>query len=190
MLFYPETLPQPYIEEQEVGINSIWGPYGSNKITAEQYLLQQTPHAYILRPPYLYGSIRNLYREPFVFKCALKKRPFYILDDGKMLLQFFHVEDLYNLLEKIINDHPIIDINRFAELYYQVVGEPLKKIYVSNYKNQRDYFSFHKYEYILDVSKQKDLFFGLKESFVWYLGHKDDVIKKDCLEFIDHELFT
>lgn len=205
---YPETLLQPFSEEQEVGVNSIWGTYGSNKIAAEQYLLQQVPHAYILRPPYLYGPMQNIYREPFIFDCALKKRPFYLPDDGKMLLQFFHIEDLCKLMKIIINEHPknhiinvgnneIINVERFVELCYQVAGQQLKKIYVTNLKNQRDYFCFHKYEYILDVSKQnellpkqKDLFLGLQESFVWYLEHKEDVIKKDYLKFIDYELFT
>lgn len=205
---YPETLSQPFSEEQEVGVNSIWGTYGSNKIAAEQYLLQQVPHAYILRPPYLYGPMQNIYREPFIFECALKKRPFYLPDDGKMLLQFFYVEDLCKLMEIIINEHPknhiinvgnneIISVDRFVELCYQVAGQELKKKYVTNHKNQRDYFCFHKYEYIIDVSKQnellpkqKDLFLGLQESFVWYLEHKDDVIKKDYLKFIDYELLT
>lgn len=110
-------------------------------------------------------------------------------------------------MEIIINEHPknhiinvgnneIINVERFVELCYQVAGQQLKKIYVTNLKNQRDYFCFHKYEYILDVSKQnellpkqKDLFLGLQGSFVWYLEHKDDVIKKDYLKFIDYELF-
>ena len=85
---------------------SIWGDYGSNKIEAENYLLSHIPQAYILRPPYLYGPMQNVYREPFVFECALKKRSFYLPNDGKMLLQFFHVEDLCKLMETIIKKHP------------------------------------------------------------------------------------
>ena len=55
---YPETLPQPFKEEQLVGDNSIWGDYGSNKIEAEQVLLSKVPNAYIIRPPYLYGKCK------------------------------------------------------------------------------------------------------------------------------------
>ena len=43
---YPETLPQPFKEEQLVGDNSIWGDYGSNKIEAEQVLLSKVPNVY------------------------------------------------------------------------------------------------------------------------------------------------
>lgn len=202
---YPETLGQPFNEEQLVGFNSIWGDYGINKIEAEQYLLSQIPQAYILRPPYLYGPMQNLYREPFVFECALKNRPFYLPENGNMSLQFFHVEDLCKLMEIIINEHPsehimnvgnseIIDINRFVELCYQVAGAKLEKRYVKNHDNQRDYFSFHNYDYALDVSRQnkwlpvqKELLTGLKESFDWYLEHQDEVVKKNYIEFIDNK---
>lgn len=52
---YPETLPQPFSEEQECGPNSVWGDYGIHKLEAERYLLNKVPQAYIIRPPYLYG---------------------------------------------------------------------------------------------------------------------------------------
>ena len=35
---YPETNPQPFTEEQELGANSVWGDYGTNKIAAENAL--------------------------------------------------------------------------------------------------------------------------------------------------------
>ena len=85
---YPENLSQPFVETQPVGPNTIWGKYGTDKIAAEQELLKSVPNAYILRPPYLYGPMQNLYREPFVFDCAVQGRPFYIPGDGKMPLQF------------------------------------------------------------------------------------------------------
>lgn len=200
---YPETNPQPFAEEQAVGANSIWGAYGTDKIKAEQYLLSRVPNAYILRPPYLYGPMQNVYREPFVFECAMKNRKFYIPKDGAMKLQFFHVEDLCKVMERILETHPkehifnigneeLVDINTFVELCYQTVGVPLKKVYVHNHENQRDYFSFYDYEYVLDVSKQKFLLpetkklsEGLKESFDWYQKHSVEVMKKDYIKFID-----
>lgn len=42
---YPGTLPQPFNEQQPVGENKIWGPYGLNKIAAERYLLEHNPQA-------------------------------------------------------------------------------------------------------------------------------------------------
>ena len=89
---YPETLLQPFKEEQEVGENKYWGAYGTNKIMAEQELLQRVPNAYILRPPYLYGPENNVYREAFVFDCADQNRKFYLPEKGQMKLQFFHID--------------------------------------------------------------------------------------------------
>lgn len=163
---YPENNKQPFKEEQEIGYNSIWKEYGLHKVHAEQYLLSRYPHAYILRPPYLYGPMQNLYREPFVFECALKHRPFYIPKDGKMKLQFFHIEDLCKTIDIILKIHPqnhiinvgnedAVDIKTYVALCYQVVGEPLVIKSVDHHDNQRDYFSFYDYEYFLDVSKQK-----------------------------------
>lgn len=200
---YPETNIQPFSENQNTGENKIWGKYGTDKIEAEKYLISKVPSAYILRPPYLYGPMQNVYREPFVFECALKNRKFYIPNDGKMKLQFFHVNDLCKVIEKILETHPeehifnvgneeLVDINTFVELCYKVVGTPLEKEYVTNYDNQRDYFSFYDYEYSLDVSRQcelleeqKDLFDGLKESYEWFKNNKDKVVKKDYIKFID-----
>lgn len=203
---YPETNIQPFSENQSIGLNSIWGKYGTDKIEAEEYLLSRVNDAYILRPPYLYGPMQNVYREPFIFECALKNRKFYIPDDGKMKLQFFHVGDLCKIIEKIIEKHPkehiinvgnteLVDINTFVELCYKVVGTPLEKVYVTNHDNQRDYFSFYNYEYILDVSiqneilpVQKNLFDGLKESYEWFKDNSDEVVKKEYIKFIQQNL--
>ena len=200
---YPETNMQPFSENQSIGVNKIWGKYGTDKIEAEEYLISKVPNAYILRPPYLYGPMQNVYREPFVFECALKNRKFYIPNDGKMKLQFFHVDDLCKVIEKILEKHPTnhiynvgntesIDINTFIELCYKVVGTPLEKVYVTEHNNQRDYFSFYDYEYSLDVTKQsellmeeKDLFEGLKESYKWFKNNYNEVEKKDYIKYIE-----
>ena len=103
---YPETNPQPFTEDQTCGPNIHWGAYGTNKLAAEEYLRQAVPHAYILRPPYLYGPMQNVYREPFVFECAEAGRKFYIPGDGNMNLQFFHVEDLCRFIEILLDKYP------------------------------------------------------------------------------------
>ncbi len=201
---YPEINDQPFHEEQQIGKNFIWGKYGLDKAEAEQLLLSRVPNAYILRPPYLYGPMQNVYREPFVFECALNDRKFYIPKDGKMKLQFFHVEDLCKIIEKIIKQHPyhhifnvgneeLVDINTFVSLCYKVANKKLETVNVYHYENQRDYFSFYDYEYVLDVSRQKSLLpktknleQGLRESFEWYLKHQEEVSKKDYINFIDN----
>lgn len=73
---YPEYEKQPFTEETPVGKNKFWGSYGTGKIEAERALRGRDPKAYILRPPYLYGPLNNVYREAFVFDCAMAKRPF------------------------------------------------------------------------------------------------------------------
>lgn len=203
---YPETNVQPFTEEQETGANSIWGKYGTDKLEAEKAALRRKSDAYIIRPPYLYGQMQNVYREPFVFECAMADRPFYIPKDGSMKLQFFHVEDLCRMIERILEVQPtnhifnagneeVVDINTFVELCYKAVGKELKKVNVYNHENQRDYFSFYDYEYYLDVTKQtqligetKPLETGLKESFEWYKNHKSDVMRKNYIDFIDANL--
>lgn len=203
---YPETLPQPFTEEQECGFNIHWEAYGTNKIAAEKYLLDRVPEAYIIRPPYLYGRMNNLYREAFVFECAEKNLPFYVPEDGKMQLQFFDVEDLCVLIEKIIESNPenhifnagnpeTVSVNEWVNLCYGVLGKiPVIK-YVPSEVNPRLYFPFRNYEYILDVTRQteimpdlKPLETGLKQSYEWYRNNKGLVIRKDYLQYIENNL--
>ncbi len=204
---YPETLPQPFNEEMECGENSVWGMYGVNKLEAEKELLKRVPNAYILRPPYLYGPMQNLYREPFAFECADKNRPFCIPKDGKMSLQFFHVEDMCRFIEILVDKHPenrifnvgnkdSITIENWAELCYNAVGKAIEKIYVNERYAQRDYFPFHDYDYKLDVAKMlqllpdtKQLSEGLKEEYVWYTENKDAVLRKPLIKYIDENIF-
>lgn len=200
---YKDENPRPFTENQEIGTNKIWGSYGLNKIEAENYLRERVENAYILRPAYIYGPMQNIYREPFVFECAMKNRKFYIPKDGNLKLQFIHIDDICRLIEGILENHPkdhvinvgnreLVDINTFVELCYKVVGSNLEKVYVTNHSEQRDYFSFHDYEYNLDVSKQyeiigeeKNFFEGLKESYEWYKENSEKVVRKDYIDFIN-----
>ena len=103
---YPETLPQPFTEDMPIGENAVWGAYGMGKVRAEAAALRLRPDSYILRPPYLYGPMQNLYREPFVFDCARMGRPFYLPGDGDMPLQFFHIWDLCRMMEVLLEKQP------------------------------------------------------------------------------------
>lgn len=201
---YPETLPQPFREDQQIGPNTIWGRYGTNKIDAENYLLQHVPQAYILRPPYLYGPMQNVYREPFVFECAEQSRPFCIPGDGNMGLQFFHVEDLCRFMEILLETHPndhifnvgnpeSVIISQWVQLCYEAVGTQLETVRVEGHP-QRSYFPFYDYDYTLDVHKQqalmpetKPLAEGIQESYRWFEAHRSSVVCKPLLEYIDEQ---
>lgn len=203
---YPECEKQPFTEDTIVDKNLFWGKYGTDKIEAEYTLLEREPNAYILRPPYIYGQMNNVYREGFVFDTALADRSFYLPKDGEMKLQFFHINDLCRFIDVILEKKPsqhvfnvgnreAVSVKEWVRECYKVVGKEVS--FVNVYKDifQRDYFCFHDYEYFLDVSKQyelmpetKSLEEGLKEAFEWYAENMDKVNKKDYFNFIDTNL--
>lgn len=203
---YPETLEQPFNECQTCGENTFWGDYGVNKLAAEKYLIENVPNAYILRPPYLYGQMNNLYREAFVFECAENNLPFYIPKDGKMQLQFFHIKDMCRFIEVLLDKQPvqriynvgntkIVNINEWVELCYRVLNKVPDIKYVNEDIPQRSYFPFLDYSYVLDVTEQSKLmketmplFEGLCESYEWFKNNKDSVRRKPLLDFIEENL--
>lgn len=203
---YPEYAPQPFKESTPLGVNKYWGAYGTNKIDAEGVLLTRAPQAYIVRPPYLYGPMNNVYREAFVFDCALADRKFYLPQDGAMQLQFFHIEDLCRFIDILLEKRPAqhifnvgnketISVREWAELCYTAAGRPAEFVNVYRDIEQRNYFSFYNYEYALDVSAQdalmpetKPLIEGLREALAWYRDNTDQVIRKPYFEYIDKNL--
>lgn len=210
---YPELNAQPFSENQQCGYNSIWKDYGTNKLAAENILFQKVKNAYVLRPPYLYGELQNLYRECFVFDCADQNRAFYVPCDGDMKLQFFYVGDLCAIIQKILDIHPVehilnvgnyksVTIKEWVSICYKAAGkEPPKFVSVHNVDNLREYFCFNNYEYMLDVTLQKKYFprttallDGLKASYIWYKTNKnnpdysDYFQKKKYFKFIEEQL--
>ena len=204
---YPETNAQPFTEEQDCGRNSIWGDYGTNKLQAEEYLRENVPNAYMLRPPYFYGKYENLYREGFVFDCAMRDRPFYLPGDGSMKLQFFHVRDLCRFVEILLEKHPerkvfnvgnpeTVTVKEWAELCYRIAGKTPRFVSVDRSVFQRNYFCFHDYEYVLGVSRQSALMpdtmpleQGLREEFEWFRDNPDSVYRRNpYMEYIDSNL--
>lgn len=203
---YPEYSKLPFTEDAPLGSNKYWGKYGTDKIEAEHALMKRDSNAYILRPPYLYGQMNNVYREAFVFDCALKDRPFYLPKDGKMKLQFFHIHDLCRFIDVLLMKKPqqhifnvgnrdVVSIREWVELCYRVVDKKAEFVNVFDDIEQRIYFSFYDYEYYLDVSKQYELmhdtipmYEGLKEAFDWYQYHSDQVNKKPYIDYIDKNM--
>jgi len=203
---YPETEQQPFREDAAVGPNIHWGRYGTDKIAAEQALHARDSSAYILRPPYLYGPGNNVYREAFVFDCALADRAFYLPGEGATKLHFLHVEDLCRLAEILLEKRPAqrifnagnpdcITVRDWVSACYVACGKDPAFVSVSPDVEQRQYFPFYNYEYALDVSAQCGLMGefiplaqGLKESLRWYRKHGDEVRRKPLLAYIDAHL--
>jgi len=203
---YPEYSTPPFKEDTELGINKYWGKYGTDKIKAEAALIKRNPNAYVLRPPYLYGPMNNLYREAFVFDCALSGRRFFLPGDGKMMLQFFHIHDLCRFIDILLKNKPsqhifnvgnkdTVPVREWVRICYGIAGKNPEFVNVYDDTEQRKYFCFYNYEYSLDVSKQyesmkdvKPLCEGLKESFDWYRDNGDQINKKPLLDYIDKNL--
>lgn len=203
---YPETGAQPFGEGDPLGPNKFWGKYGTDKIEAERELLGRVPGAYILRPPYLYGPMNNVYRESFVFECALRGRKFYLPGEGGMKLQFFHVDDLCRFMETVLERAPeqhifnvgnreAVTVEEWVRLCYAAAGRTPEFVHVPGDVEQRKYFSFYDYEYYLDVTAQYRLMDGttpltegLAESFRWYAANKEKVAIKPFMEYIDSNL--
>lgn len=200
---YPETLPQPFREDMAVGANSIWGDYGVNKIAAEKALTERVPDAYIIRPPYLYGRMNNLYREAFVFECAEKNLPFYV-PDGE--LQFFDIEDLCRFIAILLEVRPerrvfnvgnpeSVTADGWVKRCYAVLGKRPVLVYVDGAIPRRSYFPFHDYDYRLDVTAMSELMpevklldEGLRQSYEWFAANRELIARKPLLEFIEDNL--
>lgn len=203
---YPETGQQPFPEESKTGPNQFWGKYGTDKIGAENALRERVPNGYILRPPYLYGPGNNVYRESFVFDCALQGRPFYLPGKGEMNLQFLHVEDLCRLILAILQTHPeqrifnagngnVITVKEWVTMCYQAVGKTPVFLSIPETVEQRKYFPFYPYEYRLSVDRQfslipdtKPMEIGIQESLAWYLCNHKSVVRKPFFDYIDLNL--
>ena len=203
---YPETLAQPFCEENEIGVNKIWGDYGLNKVKAERYLSENCPNYYIIRPPYLYGKMNNLHREAFVFECAEQNRPFYVPRDGKMRLQFFDIEDMCRFMEILLEKQPrqrvfnvgnpeSVSVLEWVQMCFKALGKTSELRFVEREIEQRCYFSFYNYEYFLDVEKMLELMpetkpieEGLRQSYAWFLDNRAEVRRKPFFEFIDKDL--
>lgn len=59
---------------------------------------------------YFYGVYENLYRETFLFDCAIQDRPFYIPQGSDNMLQFFNVSNLCRCIKILIDKHPYTHI--------------------------------------------------------------------------------
>ena len=203
---YPEWETQPFAEDAKRDLNKFWKTYGTDKIAAEDMALTSFEDASVIRPPYIYGEGNNLYREGFIFDCAEQDRKFYLPGDGEMKLQFFHVEDLCRFIAVLLEKKPseriynvgnseAVSIKEWVKACYKVLGKEPSFVNVTSGIEQRLYFPFYNYEYILDVTRMKTLLpdtitleDGLISSYKWYRNNRDQVNIKPLISYIEEEL--
>lgn len=203
---YPEWETQPFAEDSKRDLNKFWKTYGTDKIAAEDMALTSFESSYVIRPPYIYGEGNNLYREGFIFDCAEQDRNFYLPGDGDMRLQFFHVEDLCRFIAVLLEKKPseriynvgnseAVSIKEWVKACYKVLGKEPSFVNVTSGIEQRLYFPFYNYEYILDVTRMKALLpdtisleDGLISSYKWYRNNRDQVNIKPLISYIEEEL--
>ena len=193
---YPEWEKQPFAEDASRDLNKFWKTYGTDKIAAEDMALSSFEDCYVIRPPYIYGEGNNLYREGFIFDCAEQDRKFYLPGDGDMRLQFFHVYDLCRFIAVLLEQKPeekvynvgnseSVTIKEWVKACYKVLGKEPSFVNVTSDIEQRLYFPFYNYEYILDVTRMKALLpdtISLEEVFQKKLKVIDTTATVICME--------
>ncbi|NLK96111.1 MAG: NAD-dependent epimerase/dehydratase family protein [Clostridiales bacterium] len=205
-----DNLSIPYAETDNLRENAYWGEYGTNKIEAENCYLsfskKKNIDVIILRPPYVYGENNYVQRESFIFDHLLNNKPI-LIPNTNSKIQFIYAKDLANIIVKIIRDDNLkteifnVGNREFVTFEEWIIAcskvasiEPviIKYDYKKHGYSERDFFPFHDYDNVLDVSKIKkiypeetDFLLGLKEAYNWYLCEKDNIKFKE--EVINNE---
>lgn len=200
---YKESEILPIKESFDTGWNLYWGNYGINKLKAEEFLqfkFEENGFPFIIvRPPYLYGEGNDIYREGFIFDRLREGKPIIIPYQGKTLMHFMHIEDLYRTIEKIIEKEikgEIFNVgnsegltlkgwvNQCIEVYGKEV-EVLNFEYIRYGYHCRDFFPFYDYQYYLATEKVNQIYKpqitmqeGLMRALKWYLSNEDKVTKR------------
>jgi len=191
---YTESNKLPIKESAKRGFNKHWQDYGINKLEAEEFLFSKYKTdnypIVILRPPYLYGPMNNLYRESYIFDCLLNNQPILVHNDGQTKIQFLHIDDLCREIREIIlhddivgkafnvGNREYVTFEEWINKCFKATNLKTEVLYGNKFEiteNSRKYFPFRDYEYYLDTTLmesickvEKDLDEGLKESFDYY----------------------
>lgn len=102
---YEDSEIFPYHEYSKRGFSKAWGAYSKEKYFCEEVLFnaweKENFPVTIIRPFYVYGYGNNLDRERYVFSRILNNEPIILPSRGENMVQFGHIEDLCNAIEKI-----------------------------------------------------------------------------------------
>lgn len=194
----------PFSETDNLGANTYWGDYGTNKIQAEKYYTMKfndtNTKLIMLRPPYVYGENNYVQRESFIFEHIYNNKPV-IIPVSNVKLQFIYTYDLAEIIVDLIDktkgkvniynvgNTNYVTARQWVEECASIVGNPAEIIeydYKSNGRSVRDFFPFNDYDNVLDVSKIKnvsnhetDFKTGLKSAFEWFLKNKENIQFKE-----------
>ncbi len=200
-----ENFSIPYREETPLEENKYWTSYGTNKIKAENFLIEKFQNSQtgliILRPPYVYGENNYAQRESLIFEHICNDKPIIIPNDGSTYLQFIYATDLANIIINLLNTNldtisifnvgnkKPITIKEWIECCAKVVGKQARIIeydYNNYYRSERDFFPLFNYDNVLDVSKINEIYdketdfeIGLKNAFEWYCNNMDSIFFKE-----------
>lgn len=198
-----DHLQTPFREEDIRSENRYWTLYGKDKIEAEDYyatFFRDTKvKLIILRPPYVYGENNYAQRESFIFEHIEKNLPI-LIPKSNPVLQFIYTTDLANIVDVLLkkeekslsiynvgNREPVSS-NDWIHACEKVAGRQTNVIYYDYQEDRRqvrDFFPFHDYNNILDVTKihavidQETPFHkGLKAAYKWYIKEREHIVFK------------
>lgn len=205
----------PFSETDNLGTNTYWTDYGTNKIQAEKYYTMEfndtNTKLIMLRPPYVYGENNYVQRESFIFEHIYYNKPV-IIPVSNVKLQFIYTYDLAEIIVDLIDkakdkvniynvgNTNYVTARQWVEECASVVGNPAEIIeydYKANGRSVRDFFPFNDYDNVLDVSKIKNVSnhetnfkTGLKSAFEWFLNNKENIQFKDNVTKNEEEILN
>lgn len=199
-----DSLVAPFSEDDKLSENKYWEEYGVNKIQAEQYYIGQffntKTELIILRPPYVYGENNYVQRESFIFDHIYKSKPI-IIPKPEFKMQFIYTKDLANIILKLmdykldnvsifnVGNKKAVSVREWIDICSEIIGEKaniLEFDYIKHGYSVKEFFPFHNYDNVLDVSRINEIYsqetpmeVGLGKAFDWYMENKNIIEFKE-----------
>lgn len=210
-----ERIHHSFGESDQRKQNKFWGKYGTDKIAAEdtyrQCMEQREIPLVILRPPYVYGEENYVQRESFIFEHILTNRPV-ILPQTNKKLQFIYAKDLAVLVRSMletkvegtqvynVGNREAVTAKEWVECCARAMGKRVETVifdYQKAGRNVREFFPFHDYDNVLNVSKicqqtinieETDFLLGLQNTYRWFLKERLNILWKEEVRRTETEI--
>ena len=85
--------------------NPNWGPYGTNKLEAENFIISNKIPYIILRPTYIYDENNNLYSEAYFFHRIINNLAISITWSNNTKTLFININDFVRICESAMNSN-------------------------------------------------------------------------------------